>query len=380
MQINVDEKDMPIVNIVVAGITGAGKSTLLNAVFDWEEAATGTGRAITEHMVEYHKAGVPVRAWDTVGLELDSVKTEKSIRDIRKTIEERALSKNERECIHAIWYCINSGSNRYQSAEIKFIKSLHESNVPFIIVLTQCTDDPERIDEFEKVIRSENEKNGLKGIDIIQVCAKDYKTRLGTIKSFGLPDLIHKTTERMPDFLVSSFIAAQNVCRENKRTECEKIMQKYVDQALAGFWEGLWILNIPSTSRDIKRLLCEIAKMYYQILDEDILNSAIARLSLNPEAIWKGLIFPWRGKYGKRVQEMFEKKIGNGYEGDFGTLPEWAKSARLIAYYGYIFIDSVEETWDWKNEQKIKEIKAFVNKLVDIINRKLDEDKQPVRI
>lgn len=380
MQKNNDGKNMPVANIVVAGITGAGKSTLVNAVFGWEEAATGTGRAITEHMDEYHKEGVPVRIWDTVGLELDSVKTENSIRDIRKTIEKKALSKDERECIHAIWYCINSGSNRYQSAEMKFIKSLYELNVPFIIVLTQCTDEPERIDEFEKVIKTENEKNGLKDIDIIQVCAKDFKTRLGTIESFGLPDLINKTTERMPNFLASSFIAAQNVCRENKRSECEKIILKYVKRALDGFWENVWILNIPSTSSDIKMLLGDIAKMYNQILDKDTLNSEIANLELNSEAIWKGLILPWSGKYGKRVQEMFEKKVGNGYEGDFCDLPESAKSARLIAYYGCIFIDSVEETWDWKNEKKIKEIKEFVRELVKKINKHLAEDKQPMRI
>lgn len=380
MKINMDETNMPVANIVVAGITGAGKSTLVNAVFGWEEAATGTGRAITEHMDEYHRTGVPIRVWDTVGLELDSVKTEKSIRDIRQTIERRALSKDENECIHAIWYCINSGSNRYQSAEIKFIKSLYELNVPFIIVLTQCTDDPERINEFEKIIRTENEKNGLNNIDIIQVCAKDYKTRLGTIESFGLPDLIHKTTEQMPDFLASSFIAAQNVCRENKRAECEKIILKYVKKAMDGFWENIWILNIGFTNKNIKNLLGEISQMYNQILDENVLNLEISNLELNSEAIWNGLILPWKGKYGKRVQAMFEKKVGNGYEGDFCDLPESAKSARLTAYYGCIFIDSVEETWDWKNEKKVKEIKEYVKELVKSINKHLDEDKKSMCI
>ena len=377
---NVNREEMPVANIIVAGITGAGKSTLVNAVFGWEEAETGTGKAITEHMDEYQKPGVPVRVWDTVGLELDSVKTEKSIRDIRKTIEEKALSKDEKECIHAIWYCINSGSNRYQSAEIKFIKSLYESKVPFIIVLTQCTDDPDRIDEFEKVIRKENADNGILDVDVIQVCAKDYKTRLGTIESFGLPELINKTTDKMPDYLAASFIAAQNVCRENKRTECEKVILSYVRTALDGFWENIWLLNIPATSKNIKLLLADIAKMYNQIIDEDTLNEEIAGLSLNSEAIWKGLISPWKGQYGQRVQEMFEKKVGNGYEGDFCNLPETAKSARLIAYYGCIFIDSVEETWDWKNEKKVEEIKEFVKELVKKINKHLAEDKQPTRI
>ena len=70
--------DMPPANIMVAGITGSGKSTLLNAVFGTEVAETGKGRPITERIDEYHSENVPIRIWDTVGLELDSVKTKKS--------------------------------------------------------------------------------------------------------------------------------------------------------------------------------------------------------------------------------------------------------------------------------------------------------------
>ena len=78
----------------------------------------------------------------------------------------------------------------------------------------------------------------------------------------------------------------------------------------------------------------------------------------------------------ENVFKKCSKKVGNGYEGDFCDLPETAKSARLIAYYGCIFIDSVEETWDWKNEKKIEEIKEFVKVLVKNINKHLEEDKQ----
>ena len=128
--------DLPTANIMVAGITGTGKSTLLNAVFGAEVAATGKGRPVTEQIDEYQSADIPIHIWDTVGLELDSEKTKESINAIRETIAQKAESKDQFDRVHAIWYCINSGSSRYQGAELDFIKNLHSIGVPFIIVLT----------------------------------------------------------------------------------------------------------------------------------------------------------------------------------------------------------------------------------------------------
>lgn len=370
-----DKRELPVANIVLAGITGAGKSTLLNAVFGEDKAKTGQGKAITDHMDEYHEENCPIRIWDTVGLEIDAAKTDQSIRAIRQKIEEKALSKNERDCIHAIWYCINSGSNRYQEAEIRFIKSLYDLHIPFIIVLTQCIDDPDRIDQFENIIRDENIKHGMGDIEVVQVLALDKKTRLGTIPSFGLDKLVNITTDKLPEFLVKSFIAAQNVCRENKRGECEKVILQYVKKSLDGYWDNKWLLNIPTTNKKIKLLLIEVAQIYDHILDTDELRRKVAALDLSFENIWNGLIIPWQGKYGQKVQAMFEKKVGKGFEGDFEGLPKRAKAARLIAYYGCIFIDSVEETWDWKNEQKINDISKYVDELTVRINKNLYEGK-----
>lgn len=366
-----EDRELPVANIVVAGITGAGKSTLVNAVFGSEVAKTGQGKAVTEHMNEYHNGISPIRIWDTVGLEIDSLKTEKSIRDIKKKIEEKAVLKNERECIHAIWYCINSGTNRYQEGEIRFISDLYRLNVPFIIVLTQCTDDPEIVDNFEEIIKKENASRGMGNIPVVQVLAESKKTRLGDIESFGLDTLVNITKEKLPDYLTSSFIAAQNVCRENKRTECEKIILDYVIKSMNGFWDNIWIINQVPTSTKIRDLLKDISNMYKQIIDQNALTEKIAESDLKLEAIWAGLICPWENEYGRRVQKMFEEKVGRGYEGDFVDLPVRFKAARLVAYYGLIFIDSVEETWDWNNEQKIEDIKAYIDDLIERINEHL---------
>lgn len=369
-------KEFPVANIVVAGITGAGKSTLVNAVFGSDDAETGKGKPVTENMREYHPNGTPICIWDTVGLELDSTKTEQSINDIRRVIEEKAIGGNERECIHAIWYCINSGSNRFQSSEVGFIRKLHSLGVPFIIVLTQCQEIQSKLDLFEKAIRDEIDEQGMTDIDIVQICAKDYETRAGVIESFGLDKLVQLTTNKMPDFLTKSFLAAQNVCRENKRAECEKIILSYVKKAMDGFWDNIWIVNTIETNRKVKMLLVDIAHMYNPILNEESLNEKVANLRLNADAIWKGLIFPWNGKYKENIQNMFDSKVSDGYEGNFCDLPKSQKSARLIAFYGLLFIDSVEETWDWQNEQKEKNIKLYVDELVERINRHLDEMKK----
>ena len=87
-------------------------------------AATGKGRPVTAHIDEYQSLDVPIHIWDTVGLELDSEKTKDSINSIRQTIADKADSPDQFDRVHAIWYCINSGSSRFQGAELEFIKNL----------------------------------------------------------------------------------------------------------------------------------------------------------------------------------------------------------------------------------------------------------------
>lgn len=99
---SLDQDHLPKANIIVAGITGTGKSTLLNAVFGVDMAETGKGRPVTDHMNEYNNADVPVCVWDTVGLELDSEKTRKSIEAIQNVIASKASSKEQFDRIHAI--------------------------------------------------------------------------------------------------------------------------------------------------------------------------------------------------------------------------------------------------------------------------------------
>lgn len=66
---------------------------------------------------------------------MDSEKTKESIRTIGDTIVNKSISDDHIDRIHAIWYCINSGRNRYQGEELNFIRSLHSIGVPYKSIL-----------------------------------------------------------------------------------------------------------------------------------------------------------------------------------------------------------------------------------------------------
>ena len=368
---NTEEKKLPVANILVAGITGTGKSTLLNAVFGDEVAKTGTGKPVTEHMDEYQNPNVPIHIWDTVGLELDSEKTEKSINDIRNTIASKAASDDHFDVIHAIWYCINSGSNRYQGAELDFIKKLHSIGVPFIIVLTQCTDIPEKINQFENEIKRINEEKGMGDIEIVQVCAKDFETRLGTIPAFGLEDLVDVTLKKLPEFLKTGFIAAQKVSKEQKRSECEKQIIPYVKEALHGKWFNVPIANIFKTKKELHNMMADIVTMYNSVLEKAEIDQIIEETQPVAGDFWESLINPFNSGYKDRVERMFEKKLNEGFKVDYRDMTASSKAARMIAYYGFVFIESIEYVWDELVDKEIKNMEIIVDTIVKRMNDSL---------
>ena len=266
---NLDREELPTANIIVAGITGAGKSTLLNAVFGSELAETGKGRAVTAHIAEYEHEGMPVHIWDTVGLELDVEKTKTSIQAIKNTISEKAKSKDMFDRIHAIWYCINSATHKYQAAESEFIKELYSMGVPFIIVLTQCIEEQEEIDDFAAIISNINRDMGMEDIQIVQVCAKEYKIRGLLLPAFGLDDLVDATMLKLPDFIKSGFAAAQRVSKTQKRNQSEEVIYEYVRLAKNGFWDKVPIANIIAANDRVLDMFRKIGKIYNTEISQD---------------------------------------------------------------------------------------------------------------
>ena len=341
-----DRTSLPTANIMVAGITGTGKSTLLNAVFSSDLAATGAGRPVTEQIAEYDSPDIPIHIWDTVGLELDSEKTKESIRAIRDTIANKSVSDDHFDRIHAIWYCINSGSNRYQGAELDFIKNLHSIGVPFIIVLTQCIGDDDEINAFEDKIKSINLSMGMGDIEIVQVLAMDKKTKKYTIEAFGLDVLVDTTIKKMPDFIKGGFIAAQKVSKAQKRVQCEEIIYYYVRVAKEGFWDKVPIVNIFSANNKILDMFKKIGDMYNTQVSIKGIEKIVKESRIDFGNIFNGLINPFNAMYHQKVMALLQVKKNEGFEVELNNLDKRDRVAVMIAFYGYTFITAIEELWE----------------------------------
>lgn len=371
-----DRASLPTANIMVAGITGTGKSTLLNAVFSSDLAATGTGRPVTDQIAEYDSPDIPIHIWDTVGLELDSEKTKESIKAIRDTIANKSASDDHFDRIHAIWYCINSGSNRYQGAELDFIKNLHSIGVPFIIVLTQCIGDDDEINAFEDKIKSINASMGMKDIEIVQVLATDKKTKKYTIEAFGLNELVDTTIKKMPDFIKGGFIAAQKVSKAQKRVQCEEIIYSYVQAAKEGFWDKVPLVNIISANNRILNMLKKIGDMYNTQVTMEGIERIVKESRIDFPNAFNGLINPFYKSYHQKVLSLLDVKRGEGFEVRLDDLDKRDRVAVMVAFYGYTFITAIEELWEKFTEEQLKDMDMVCRNLIDIINRILKEKRK----
>lgn len=384
-----NDLDLKTVNIIVAGKTGTGKSTLINAIFGKEVAETGTGRPVTERINEYKHENIPIHIWDTVGLELDSEKTRQAIDEIKKTIASKNESKDQLDQIHTIWYCINSGSNRYEGAELEFIKELYSIGVPFTIVLTQCYGSKKNIKKFEEIIKKTNKENGLTNISIIQVLAQEYEIELPEdkivkIPVFGLNELVNMTVEKLPDYLECGFIAAQKVSETLKHEKCEELIWSYVDRVKNNCsskrkiinWDKVPFINILIADMHIKKLFRDISKIYNTEIPEERLNEIMKELGgMNPQIAFGGLISPVTKKFDEKVEKLYKDNTNTAgnLQDKYDEVTKNMRVEKVLIFYGYTFLEAIEEYWKFVRKNEIKDLKEKMDKLVDIIRKKFDE-------
>lgn len=374
----VSQEGLPTANIIVAGITGTGKSTLINAVFGAELAKTGTGRPVTENINEYENGDIPIHIWDTVGLELDSKKTKESIKSIKEAIANKAAATEKYDRVHAIWYCINSGSNRYQGAELEFIKELYSLGVPFIIVLSQCYGTKKKIEEFEGKIKDINASERMDDIKVVRVLAQDYEFEIDEDqsvlkKAFGLDELVEVTLKGLPEFIKSGFVAAQQVNKFQKRVECENIIFKYVLAAQGETFQNFPVVRLFTTDSRIRKMFRDIGMMYNVFLEEEKVDYIINHTNVKWENRFSGLTFAKLSGFNDKISNLLDLKKSEGYEVMVDNLPINNRVGRLIAYFGYVFVDSIEVLWEEVKNEELKEIDQICDRLVGIINRKLEE-------
>lgn len=366
-------------NILIAGISGVGKSTLINAVFGEKKAKTGCGSSQTKEMKWYGIDDAPIKICDTVGFEVGDnegiSKTKEAIFNIKKAIEERAVNDVENN-VHAIWYCINEGGNRYQRTEVEFVKELHSTGLPFIIVITKCIS--AGADAFVEEINKMNREVGIHDIPVVKVLAEPIEVIGGiVVPAYGLKELVDKTVESMPVYLERSIKAGQKVSAVLKREECENIIAKYERLAEKGFWDQVPFANMLAGDKRLKDMTREICAMYNRILTDAELNAIL----FNASNVWTKNLFSWCispdifTKNSDKVRELMENIKKNGaegfnlYERDYGSSK---KVARMITYFGYSFVLAVEDVWKELIDQKVDFIKNnFIPILMDRLRKYL---------
>lgn len=208
----VDEavKKMGKANIIIAGKTGVGKSTLINAVFHEKMAQTGVGKPITPNIKEYTKDGVPLRIYDTRGLELDNFS---AIADNIFGLVNSKKTDNPQDHIVLAWYCINNFSKRIEDEEINFIKRLDSMGLKVIVVFTQTIFKSDK--EFYEIVKGYLFDTG---VQLARVLAEPFSEEEEGIvfNPWGLNELVDMSLQLLPEAQKNAFAAAQKISIDQK--------------------------------------------------------------------------------------------------------------------------------------------------------------------
>lgn len=233
---NQEMKGMNHANLVIAGKTGVGKSTLINAAFREDIAQTGMGRPVTDEMRVYEKKNFPLRIYDTMGLELDEERREKSLEEIRCTCQEGKLSNDPDKMLHAMWYCVDSNSDRFEQFEADYINSISK-DLDVILVLTKSF----RRKHTDNMIREiEKEYPGLQVKSIQKVLAQDEDIEEcdeneKPKKAFGVKNLVEATAQIIPESAQKAWCNAQKASMELKVKRAHVLV---MSSAAVSFGEG----------------------------------------------------------------------------------------------------------------------------------------------
>jgi uncharacterized protein (DUF697 family)/GTP-binding protein EngB required for normal cell division len=212
-------KGMGKVTILVAGKTGVGKSTLINSIFRGDFAETGSGRPVTQEIMEISKPNHPLTIIDTKGLEVKNYEEIK--KDLEKEIKDRSGSEDPNRHIHVAWICIQSSSDRIEDAEIDLCKFLTEKEIPVVVVITKSKKNDPFVIKVKEIMRDTKNIIGVRSIE-------EYDEELeATRPSIGLDDLIEVTGKLLPESQARAYSNALST--KNKRALAEKKKQAEVE-------------------------------------------------------------------------------------------------------------------------------------------------------
>ena len=228
-KINEGEKSLGHVNIIIAGKTGVGKSTLINAAFRENMAETGMGTPVTQHTKLIERDGMPLRVYDTVGLELTEKTKQETIQNVHEIIKYNADNGDADKFVHCMWYCVQANSDRLEKPEQDFIIDIAKK-IPVILVITKAYL-KKHAKNFAAILDSWNMP--VKKICI--VLAQSYEEEETFFKAYGVEDLIETTLNILPETAQDAFINAQSSVELKNKMAMEVVNETVAMAFGAGF-------------------------------------------------------------------------------------------------------------------------------------------------
>lgn len=305
---------MQQVNIVLMGKSGVGKSTIVNAVIGEYKAEEGRNKRTTTCQKKYcinkriktHVGDVEfgINIVDTMGLEIDEAITEKTLKDIKKCLQE--VENRHSEDINIIWFCINQESDRIEPEELRLLDQItFEYEIPFIILLTKCKSTGEELlAEINKLVPE---------IKKIRVIAKEYKISGGyTISAFGIDEALEFTVVEYDEYkiqlLTNKLKRVENDLQrvENLKKQGKKLIEYYSKKANKA--ANFSVLGLPRIFSLCKHLIKDINHTIGiddSKLAEEIFSDYVVGVILSPL-----MAVPFLGKL---MAESYIESVGDGY-------------------------------------------------------------------
>lgn len=207
-------REIGMVNVLIAGHTGVGKSTLINEVFHGRLAKTGQGKPVTKETRRITKKGIPLAIYDTRGLE--SKEYQQIVDELEELVRRKKDSEDASQHVHVAWICVAEDGRRVQDAEIELHEMLAK-HMPILGVITKARSD--------QGFRAEVQRLLPQAANVVRVRALRERLDDGhVIPAMGLTDLVEATMELIPEAFQRAFAAAQKASLDHKKNGAHKVV------------------------------------------------------------------------------------------------------------------------------------------------------------